>query len=50
MFHNTTKHIEVCYHHMCHCFESGIIVPTYILANDQVADILTKPLPKDKHE
>jgi hypothetical protein len=50
MFHKATKHIEVHYHHMCHCFESGMILPTYISTNNQVADILMKALPKDKHE
>jgi hypothetical protein len=50
MFHKATKHIEVRYHHMRHCFKSKIILPTYISTNDQVADILTKALPKDKHK
>jgi hypothetical protein len=50
VFHKATKHIEVHYHHMRHCFESGIIVLTYISTNDQLADILMIPLPKDKHK
>jgi hypothetical protein len=50
VFHKAIKHTEVRYHHMCHCFESEIILPTYISTNDQVADILMKALPKDKHE
>jgi hypothetical protein len=25
IFHKATKHIKVCYHHMCYSFESGII-------------------------
>jgi hypothetical protein len=50
VFHKATKHIEVRYHHMRHCFKSKIILPTYISTNDQVADILMKALPKDKHE
>ena len=50
VFHKATKHIEIRYHHMRYSFESGIIVPTYVSTNDQVADILTKPLSKEKHE
>jgi hypothetical protein len=50
VFHKATKHIEVHYHHMWYCFESGEIVPTYISTNNQVADILMKPLARDKHQ
>jgi hypothetical protein len=50
IFHKATKHIEVCYHHICYSFESGIISPVYVPTNEQVADILTKPLSKEKHE
>ena len=50
VFHKATKHIEVRHHHMRHCFESGIISPIYVPTEDQVADILTKPLSKEKHE
>jgi hypothetical protein len=49
IFHKATKHIEVRYHHMRHCFESGAIVPTYISTDNQVADILTEPLAREKH-
>jgi hypothetical protein len=41
----TTKHIGMRFHHICHCYESGIIHPTYIPTGDQVADVLTKALP-----
>jgi hypothetical protein len=50
IFHKATKHIKVHYHHMCYSFESGIISPVYVPTNEQVADILTKPLLKEKHE
>jgi hypothetical protein len=50
VFHKATKHIEVRYHHMCYSFESGIILPTYVPTDKQVADILIKPLSKEKHE
>jgi hypothetical protein len=50
IFHKAMKHIEVRYHHMHYSFESGIISPVYVPTNEQVADILTKPLLKEKHE
>ena len=50
VFHKATKHIEVRHHHMRHCFESGIIMPIYVPTEEQVADVLTKPLLKEKHE
>ena len=50
VFHKRTKHIDVRYHHMRHSFEAGFISPLYIPTGDQVADILTKGLPREKHE
>jgi hypothetical protein len=50
VFHKATKDIEVRYHHMRQCFESGTIVPTYVLTNNQIANVLMKPLARDKHE
>jgi hypothetical protein len=50
IFHKATKYIEVHYHHMWCSFESGTIVPTYILTDNQVADVLMKLLARDKHE
>jgi hypothetical protein len=50
VFHKATKHIEVRYHHMWYCFESGAIVPTYILTDNQVTNILTKLLARDKQQ
>ena len=35
---------------MQHSFEAGFISPLYILMGDQVADILTKGLPREKHK
>jgi hypothetical protein len=50
IFHKATKHIEVRYHHMRWCFESGTIVPTYVSTDNQIANVLMKPLARDKHE
>jgi hypothetical protein len=50
VFHKATKHIEVRYHHMRYSFESGLILPIHVFTDEQVADVLTKPLPREKHE
>jgi hypothetical protein len=49
VFHKRTKHIEVRFHHMCHHFDTGDILPIYIPTGDQVADALTKALPRATH-
>lgn len=45
-FHNRTKHIDIKYHFVREKFEDGEILPTYVNTSQQVADILTKPLPR----
>lgn len=47
-FHKRTKHIDVMYHFIREKFRDGFFVLNYIPTNDQVADILTKPLSRDK--
>ena len=39
-----TKHIDIKYHHILECVDTGIIDIFYIPTDDQVADILTKNL------
>ena len=41
-----TKHINVCYHHFCKHVRKGLIKIYPIDTQDQVADVLTKPLPQ----
>jgi hypothetical protein len=48
--HQATKHIEVHYHHMHYCYESGIITPVHIPTGEEVAGILTKALPSESHK
>ena len=49
-FHNRTKHINIRYHFVCDTLAAGKITLRYLPTADMVADILTKPLPRDKHE
>jgi hypothetical protein len=43
-----TKHINVCYHHFREHVASGAITLVYVPTHDQIADMLTKPLPEEK--
>ncbi len=45
-----TKHIDVKYHHIKDLVDSNRICIKDISSNDQLADIFTKPLPREKHE
>ena len=49
-FHNRTKHIDIRYHFVRDTLAAGEITLRYLPTADTVADILTKPLPRDKHE
>jgi hypothetical protein len=44
VFHDRSKHIEVRYHYIRECVESGKIIVEHVSTGDQLADILTKPL------
>jgi len=44
--HKRAKHIDVC-HHFIKKVEKGEFTPVYIPSKDNVADLLTKPLPKE---
>lgn len=47
-FHKRTKHIDIKYHFIRKKFSNGLFELQYVSTTDQVADILTKPLAKDK--
>ena len=49
-FHNRTKHIHIRYHFIRDTLAPGVIVLQYQPTADMVADIMTKPLPREKHE
>uniref|UniRef100_A0A1Y1N3K4 Reverse transcriptase Ty1/copia-type domain-containing protein n=2 Tax=Photinus pyralis TaxID=7054 RepID=A0A1Y1N3K4_PHOPY len=44
IFHKRTKHIDVRYHFIKEKFQNGDIKIEYVRSEDQLADILTKPL------
>jgi hypothetical protein len=48
--HNRTKHIDVKFHFIRESSQNGLIQLTYIPTDEMVADILTKALPRDRHE
>jgi hypothetical protein len=49
MFHERTKHIAIRYHFIREKLEEGEISVEYVPTNEQVADVLTKPLAREKH-
>ena len=48
MFHQKTKHIDRRYHFIKDALQEGIIDLVYCPTNEQLADIFTKPLAKDR--
>ena len=48
--HKRTKHIDIKYHYIHDCVQKGLIDLIYLPTEEIVADILTKSLPRDKHE
>ena len=50
VFHDRSKHIETRYHFIRESIDSGQIAVEYINTEDQLADILTKPLRRIKFQ
>ena len=48
--HGRTKHMDVRYRHIRQCVEEKEVVLSQVSTSDNVADILTKPLPRDSFE
>ena len=48
--HSRTKHIDVQHHYIREKVLEGLINPSYVASAENAADILTKPLSKEKHE
>lgn len=44
------KHIDIRFHVTCEALADGRIRLEYICTDDMTADLLTKALPRDKHE
>lgn len=49
-FHKRTKHINVRYHFIREKFEEGEFELKYMSTNEQCADIMTKTLPRARHQ
>jgi hypothetical protein len=48
VFHDRSKNIEIIYHFIWDRIQKGAVKLQYISRDEQVADILTKPLEKGK--
>ena len=48
--HNRTKHIDIKFHYVREALEDGIITLMYYPTEQMTADILTKPLPRQRFE
>ena len=50
VLHDRTKHVEVDKHFIKEKIEGGVVCMTYVPTRDQVADLLTKSLPKKQFD
>ena len=50
VFHDKSKHIEIQYFYIRDMVQKGAIKLQYVSTNDQVANVLTKPLSRVKLE
>jgi hypothetical protein len=50
LFHDRSKHIEIHYHYIRDMVQRGALKLQYISTDEQVADVLTKPLSRVKFE
>ena len=50
VFHDKSKHIEIKYHYIRDMVQRGAVKLQYVPKEEQVADVLTKPLSHVKFE
>lgn len=50
IFHDRSKHIQTKYHFIREAVENGEIKPAFINTGEQLADFLTKALPREKFQ
>ena len=50
VFHDKSKHIEIKYHYIRDMVQRGVVKLQYVATDEQVADVLTKPLARVKFE
>jgi hypothetical protein len=47
-YHPKMKHIDICYHLICHAIQDNLIHVDYVPKDDMAMDMLTKALPWHK--
>ena len=50
MFHDKSKHIKIKYQYIHDMVDKGVVELLYIATDEQIVDVLTKPLSKVKLE
>ena len=50
VFHSRMKHVAVDYHFLCDQVQSGALRMAHVSSADQLADLLTKPLPHSQFQ
>ena len=50
VFHDKSKHIEIKYHYIRDMVQRGAVKLLYVATEEQMADVLTKPLARLKFE
>ena len=50
MFHDKSKHIEIKYHYIKDMVQRGAVKLQYVAMEEQIADVLMKPLARLKFE
>ena len=50
MFHDKLKHIEIKYHYIRDMVQRGAVKLLYVATEEQIANVLTKPLARMKFE
>ena len=50
MFHDRLKHIEIKYHYIRDIVQRGAVKLLYVATDEQIVDVLTKPLARVKFE
>jgi hypothetical protein len=48
VFHDKSKHIEIKYHYIRDMVQKGAVKLQYVITDEQIADVLTKPLSRVK--
>ena len=50
VFHDKSKHIDIKYQYIRDMVEKGVVTLQYVVTDEQVVDVLTKPLSRMKFE